>query len=106
MLVFTVGGTVDGVFMEDLRRLKHLVADMEMIIVGGHSADIAEPNDTPSLTNWAMTSREVLALVGLTSGNSWSPGDATRVVTSPLWLVSDNMKWARTMSDCYRLSRD
>ena len=64
MLVFKFGGNVDASYLKSLRRLKLLVADMEMIATGHHPAEFAVLDETPILSNWSTVACAVTALVG------------------------------------------
>ncbi len=93
----------DPDFDRILSRLKALVADMEKIREGAspHSLGV----DAPVLEDWALAQRRAPCLAGLSSGHPVLTGEGRPIVTSELWLLSSDRKWARTLSRWYRLGR-
>ena len=93
----------DPGFDRMLSRLKALVADMEMVRDGAslHSLGV----EAPVLEDWALAQRRAPCLTGLSSGHPILTGEGRPIVTSELWLLSSDRKWARTLSRWYKLGR-
>jgi hypothetical protein len=104
MLLFTQNTKPDEVFRSETGRLKSLVADMERI---GHGTmpDSMEGDHSPILNRWCLGSRVVPCLMGFSTGHPDLPGQGRLITTSDLWLLSEDMGWARTLSRWYRLGR-
>lgn len=103
MTTFQTGQPVSENFMKELARLKQLVTDLEMIAAGRPPPEISGETEVPTLSNWLQIERPVPALVGLSSGHPRLPGEARPVVTSHVVMISNDEKWARTLSRWYRL---
>lgn len=104
MLLFDRDGKrLDPTFDAMLDRLKALVADMERVRDGLAEKDL--PDDAPMLDQWMFAQRPVSCLVGCSSGHPILMGKGRPIVTSDLWLISEDGQWARTLSRWYRLGR-
>ncbi|MHA6645859.1 DUF6634 family protein [Mesorhizobium sp. A623] len=62
-------------------------------------------NHSPILDRWCLGSRVVPCLVGFSTDHPELPGQGRLITTSDLWLLSEDMGWARTLSRWYRLGR-
>lgn len=80
--------------LQILARLLARVAD-------GHLPSKAELRDAPLLTNWQLSTRPALCLVGHCRDHPHLRGP--RIVTSDLWVHGPDLGWSRTMSRFYRL---
>lgn len=89
------------VFDYQLERLSALVADMEEIRKGSSVEDLA--GEAPHLDRWALGKRPAACLIGYTSGHPVLPGTGRLIATSDLCLISEDGRWARTLSRWYRL---
>lgn len=106
MLPFVPGQPVSQLFLDELDRLKSIVADMEKIAVGVKPNEIVEGRDTPTLNHWGPATREVFVLTGASSGHPLLPGSDRPIVTSSLYLIALDGSWARTRSRWYRLGEE
>lgn len=106
MLPFVPGQPVSQLFLDELDRLKSIVADMERIAVGVKPDEIVKGRDTPILNNWAPATREMFVLTGASSGHPLLPGSDRPTVTSSLYLMATDGSWARTRSRWYRLGEE
>ena len=106
MLKFSPGKSASAVFLDELNRLKSLVADMEKVAAGVDPEQIVAGRETPTLNNWTAATRNVFVLTGVASGHPLLPGVDRSIVTSSLWLISADMEWARTRSRWYRLGEE
>lgn len=90
-------------FELEQKRLEALLADMEKIRTG------ANPNrlgaHAPILDHWVLAQRPALCLAGLSSGHPRLRGEARPIITSDLWLLSEDRQWGRTLSRWYQLGR-
>ena len=93
----------DERFDRELIRLRALVDDMEKIRSGALPERLA--GEAPILDRWVLTYRPEVCLAGLSTGHPKLTGAARRVLTSDLWLMSKDRRWARTLSRWYRLDR-
>jgi hypothetical protein len=89
------------VFDYQFERLSALVADMEEIRKGSSVEDLA--GDAPYLDRWALGKRPAASLIGYASGHPVLPGTGRLIATSDLCLISEDGRWARTLSRWYRL---
>jgi hypothetical protein len=90
-------------FEFELARLSAIVADMEKIRQGARPDNLAE--NAPVLDRWVIAQRPIECLAGLSSGHPRLTGENRPIITSDLWLVSEDGLWARTLSRWYRLGR-
>ena len=104
MPVFHPGETGGDALAIETERVRFLLADMERILEGHRPETIAN-DDPPILDRWNLINRPAPCLVGLSTGHPKLPGTNREIVTSEVWLMSDDMAWARTLSRWYRLSR-
>jgi hypothetical protein len=88
-------------FDEELERLQALVADMEQIRAGASLVELAV--NAPLLDDWSLSMRPEVCLVGRATGHPLLPGARRPISTSCLWLMSQDKKFARTLSRWYRL---
>jgi hypothetical protein len=81
-------------------RLETLAGDMRVIANGDGptSTDLA---DAPLLDRWSILERPVLSLVGIGAGHPRLPDGP--IYTSDVWVLSEEQRWARTLSRFYRL---
>lgn len=84
-------------------RLEALLADMEKIRRGDPPEQLFA--DAPILDHWVLAQRPALCLAGLSSGHPRLPGEARPIITSDLWLLSEDRQWGRTLSRWYQLGR-
>ena len=104
MHLFGFGKDSHAVLEADRERLASLHADLAAVADGRlRPADLN--TDAPLLDGWAIAQVAVPCLVGLSQGHPRLPGDRRPIGTSQLWLMSDDMCWARTHSRWYRLGR-
>lgn len=95
---------------KEVDRLERLAADLE--VVSGLAPLFpldqllarSQPN-APILDGWRIAFRPVVCLEGLATGHPELPGERRPIVTSELYLFSDEIGWARTLSRFYRLGR-
>jgi hypothetical protein len=59
----------------------------------------------PILDDWRLAIRPSLCLVGSATGHPKLPGHRRTIVTSGLWMFSENLSLGRTESRWYRLGR-
>ncbi len=105
MLRFNLGHPVeDETFEFEWRRLAALAADMEALRRGAIPESLADA-EPPFLEQWGITRRPVPCLIGLSFGHPRLIGSGRPIMTSDLWLISDDESWARTLSRWYRLGR-
>ena len=93
----------------EIDRLEKLAADLEMI-----SGTLPFPLDqmlaraypnAPILDEWRLAVRPVPCLVGLSTGHPRLPGDRRSIVTSEIFLMAEELGWARSFSRWHRLGR-
>jgi hypothetical protein len=102
-------GTNFGPIRAEITRLEELAADLEIV-----SSPLPFPLDkmlakacptAPILDEWRFAVRPVTCLVGLSTGHPRLPGDRRSIVTSEIFLTSEELGWARSFSRWYRLGR-
>lgn len=89
-----------------IERLEGLLADLRILGKGSydwHRIYNDRERDAPILENWALAARPVPCLVGLSTGHPLLPGHGRPIVTSEVWLISEELDLARTLSRWYRL---
>lgn len=104
MVIFSHGLAAGEQLARETARLTSLVADMERVLAGTLPEAIAAETP-PILDRWVLGSRVVPCLVGLSTGHPELAGRNRMISTSDVWLLSDDMAWARTASRWYRLGR-
>lgn len=104
MLRFTPNAKPGPLFKFEMERVKTLGADMERIYRGVSPEAVAGEN-APILDRWVLGTRSIPCLVGLSTGHPRLVGENRLITTSDLWLMSQDMAWARTQSRWYRLGR-
>lgn len=104
MLLFNQYEGPDAHFVREMERLSSLVVDMEQIQRGMPLQAMAG-DDAPVLDRWILARRTVPCLVGLSTGHPELVGRDRAITTSDVWLMSDDMAWARTASRWYKLGR-
>lgn len=104
MPLFRPGETGDDLLAVETERVRSLLTDMERILTGYPPEAVAN-DDPPILDQWNLINRPAPCLVGLSTGHPNLPGTNHEIVTSEVWLMSDDMAWARTLSRWYRLGR-
>ncbi|MHA6646240.1 DUF6634 family protein [Mesorhizobium sp. A623] len=104
MLLFTQNAKPDAVFTFEMERAKSLAVDMERIH-RGVSPEAVAGGDSPILDRWCLGSRVVPCLMGFSTGHPTLTGQNRLITTSDVWLMSEDMGWARTLSRWYRLGR-
>ncbi|MDX8527013.1 hypothetical protein RFM68_21155 [Mesorhizobium sp. MSK_1335] len=97
------GGQQNLAFEFELARLSALVVDMEKIRQGTRPGRLTE--DAPILDRWVVGHRQIPCLIGLSTGHPRLKGEDRPIVTSDLWLMSEDRGWARTLSRWYQLGR-
>jgi hypothetical protein len=101
-MLFRQGAKADAELVSQARRLKALSADMERVLEGLlPEAIITE--EPPLLDRWILGNTLAPCLVGLSTGHPTLVGANRAIATSNVWLMSDDMTWARTLSRWYRL---
>jgi hypothetical protein len=104
MLTFTPRSQIQSwAFEVELGRLSALVSDMEQVGLGTPVEDLVA--HAPLLDSWFVGSRSIPCLVGLSTGHPKLTGDNRSIITSDVWLISADGKWARTQSRWYQLGR-
>jgi hypothetical protein len=93
----------------EIDRLETLAADLEIV-----SGTLPFPRDqmlakaypnAPTLDEWRFAVRPVTCLEGLSTGHPRLLGDRRSIVTSEIFLISEELGWARSFSRWYRLGR-
>jgi hypothetical protein len=77
---------------------------MERILAGVLPEAIVS-EEPPLLDRWILGNTLAPCLVGLSTGHPTLVGANRAIATSNVWLMSDDMTWARTLSRWYRLGR-
>jgi hypothetical protein len=103
-MLFRQGAKADAEFVSQARRLKALSADMERVLEGILPEAIVS-EEPPLLDRWILGNTLAPCLVGLSTGHPTLVGANRAIATSNVWLMSDDMTWARTLSRWYRLGR-
>lgn len=105
MMTFDPHGTDHGAAFDlELARLEALVVDMEELRSGNPPQRLA--GAAPILDHWLVGTRAIPCLVGLSTGHPKLTGEGRPIATSDLWLMSEDRRWARTLSRWYRLGRE
>lgn len=106
--MFFVSGAYESmqiIFMEDITRLKRLVADLERMQSGSKNAP--ELMALPVLHDWVPSVRPVISIEGTVEGHPARP-DGSRVNTSQTCLLvrDGGETFARTFNRWYRLGSE
>ena len=94
---------------KEIERLEELAAALEVICMPfpiplDQLLARSQPN-APILDEWRFAFRPVPCLEGLSTGHPRLPGECRPIVTSEIFLISEELGWARTYSRFYRLGR-
>lgn len=104
MILFGRGERNDSLLKAQTARVKRLASDMERILEGDLPEGIVA-TEPPLLGHWILGNALAPCLVGLSTGHPTLTGINRPIATSPVWLMSADMTWARTESRWYRLGR-
>lgn len=85
----------------EIERLRRLVSDLERIHHGNHPGRRTLAT-APILENWRMAQRPEFCLTGDVRGHP-DIGDGRTAVTSPLWVLAHDLRYARTLNRFYVL---
>ena len=93
----------------EIERLEELMAALEVICMPfpiplDQMLARSQPN-APILDEWRFAFRPVPCLEGLSTGHPQLPGERRPIVTSEIFLISEELGWARSLSRFYRLGR-
>lgn len=88
-------------FQLEQSRLAALLADMEKIRMGANPDNLGV--GAPILDHWVLAQRPALCLAGVSSGHPRLRGAGRPIITSDLWLLSEDRQWGRTLSRWYQL---
>lgn len=94
--------------LPQIASLEALARDLRSVIEGTPTTVgwLAEPNlHLPLLDNWRYSTRPTVCLEGMSTGHPLLPGKRRPIRTSELWLISEELGWARTYSRWYLLGR-
>ncbi|MER8911423.1 hypothetical protein NKH99_27805 [Mesorhizobium sp. M0854] len=97
----------DGI-RRDIERLEKLVADLWVIASPFDYRRLYNErtlSDAPLLEDWRQAVRPVPCLVGLATGHPLLPGCGRPIMTSDIWLFSEELRLARSVSRWYRLGK-
>lgn len=94
---------------EEIDRLEELTAALEVICMPfpiplDQLLARSQPN-APVLDEYRFAFRPVPCLQGLSTGHPRLPGERRPIVTSEIFLISEQLGWARSLSRFYRLGR-
>jgi hypothetical protein len=96
----------DGI-RRDIDRLEKLVADLWVVGVSPFDPSRLYNDRTlrraPLLENWRLSARPVPCLEGLSMGDPLLPGCRRPIVISDVWLFSEELRLARSLSQWFRL---
>lgn len=81
--------------------LEALAADLRRL-ASGHAPSAAQLAEAPTLGDWGVLSRSGIALVGTVQGHP-RIADHGPAITSELFAIDGDERWARTMSRYYLL---
>lgn len=99
----------DGAFNRErlaaeIKALKALVHDLERLLNGEHP-DPKELEDAPLISNWDFDRRDAVCLVGTLIAHPRLGRIVPNGITSELWYIDPERKYARTFSRFYRLGK-
>ncbi len=86
--------------IEVMRRIRAMCDDIDAVLAGLPPSERLLA-DAPVLQGWRKTSYPALCLAGFVSGHPTIRSGP--LVSSQLYMVDPEQKWARTMSRFYRL---
>jgi hypothetical protein len=93
--------------IRDIERLEKLLADLWVVgrspFPFGRVYNDKTLRNAPLLEDWRPAIRATPCLVGLVTGHPTLSGSRRRIVTSDLWLISEELGFARSLSRWYRL---
>jgi len=91
----------------EIDRLLRLAADLQALR-DGEGPTASDLEGAPLLSNWERGARPAACLFGNVCDHPMLPGMGRSIVTSDLWVLAADHRWARTLSRWYRLgpSRD
>ncbi len=99
----------DGIFNRqrlatEIETLKALVRDLERLFDGEnpHQSELA---DAPLIDNWDFDRRDTTCLVGTFVAHPRLGRIVPNGITSELWYIDPERKYARTFSRFYRLGK-
>jgi hypothetical protein len=97
----------NAIIRAEIDRLEALAADIEIFGLCPLPREwlFSKMNDTPTLEAWTFTERRVPCLTGQSTGHPRLPGERRPIVTSEIFLISEEFGWARSYSRWYRLGR-
>jgi hypothetical protein len=102
MAILVCRGGIRGDLPGDIARLTSLLMDFNRVEVG----DFPKPEElerAPLLNDYLLGARPLPCLVGCVTGHpKVGPGP---VATSDVWMIAEELGWARTLSRLYRLGR-
>lgn len=102
MFEFSNGRPMDVVLLaSEVDRLQRLATDL-MLLADGYF-NVSE--NAPVLDSWIRTTRNATCLAGEASGHPHLPGNGRHIITSEVYVVAEEMGYARTLSRWYRLGR-
>ena len=91
----------DAVTPDLTARLRRLVDDLDRI-VAKRAPTPTDLKQAPLLVDWRLLMTfSGLCLVGFAAGHPLL--GSKKIVTSPLWVLDPDLRWARTLSRFYRL---
>ena len=91
----------DGCRPETSERLRRLADDLDRI-AAGNAPTAGDLKTAPLLVDWRLAlAWSGACLAGFVAGHPLIANK--RIVTSPLWVLDPELRWARTLSRFYRL---
>jgi hypothetical protein len=99
MPILLPSGDVD---LDDLADQARSLADAFDRLIADGRQTLADLADAPSLDCWSPTTRQTPALFGLASGHP-RIGNNRATLTSKVFAIDPDRRWARTRSRWYRL---
>ena len=102
MFDFSNERTMDVLLLaSEVDRLQRLATDLMMLADGHFNVG----QNAPVLTNWIRTTRNATCLAGEVTDHPRLPGNGRRIITSDLYVIAEELGYARTISRWYRLGR-
>jgi hypothetical protein len=93
---------------KEIERLEDLAAALDAVCTSPIPLDkllARSQPDAPILDQWRFALRPVKCLIGRSTGHPRLPGERRRIVTSEIFLISEEFGWARSYSRWYRLGQ-
>jgi hypothetical protein len=93
---------------KEIKRLEDLAVALDAVCTCPFPLDrflAGSQPDAPILEDWRLALRPVKCLVGRSTGHPRLPGERRPIVTSEIFLISEEFGWARSYSRWYRLGR-